>query len=149
MDNVSVHTIEPYGRRLLIATITSDKELTEIEEKYSVLNELKQLGGVYGVIHEGWNALLIIFNFNTAQTLTYGMIAHEAMHIVDEIFHSIGHDYDVENNEPGTYLIEWIVNQIFKHMKERKLLNKLSYESKVEKLPNSVYKIISKNLRKI
>lgn len=133
MNNISTHIIEPYGRRLIIATVSNDKELKEIEEKYSVLNESNQLGGIYGVVYEGWNAILIIFNFNTAQSLTYGMIAHEALHVIDEIFYSIGHDYDVENNEPGTYLIECVTNKIFKHMHDRKLLCKLSHKSKIVK----------------
>jgi hypothetical protein len=149
MDNLSHHTINPYSYKLIIATIENDKQATDLVEKFSMDDpSVKRLGGVYKVIHEGWSTFLIFLNFNANETLTYGMVAHEALHVVDELFNSIGHAYDVENNEVGAYLIEWIVNQIFKHLEDRDLLKKLSYESDVKDINKIISKIISKKERK-
>lgn len=129
LDFISNIIIPPYGHRLLIATPLSEEDIQEMEDKWSLLNEDKQLGGFHIVNHEGWNSFLIIFNLSHNQSISYGMLAHEALHVVDSLFDRIGHNYDYENNEPAAYLIEWIVNEIIKHFIEKKLINTLSYES--------------------
>jgi len=49
---------------------------------------------------------------------TPGIIAHEAKHLVNNIFIEIGHTLDCYNDEPEAYLLGWIVNRI------HELLNK-------------------------
>ena len=41
---------------------------------------------------------------------SYGNIAHEALHLVYKISHSVGIEYDVNNQEPLTYLMGFIVD---------------------------------------
>lgn len=134
MDFISVNIINPYGKRLIIATPLTEDDIQIIEDKWGLLDEDKNLGGFYKIDYEGWNAFLIIFNLAHKQSISYGMLSHEATHIVDNLFESIGHVTSFENNEPGAYLIEWIVNEIFKHFIERDLLKLLSYESYLKKL---------------
>lgn len=145
MTNLSYHTIEPYAQKLIVATIENEKQATELDEKFGIgVSSLKRLGGVYSVVHEGWSTLLVFFNFNAHESITYGMISHEALHVVDEVFNRIGHDYSVENNEVGAYLIEWLTNQIFKHLEDRKLLKNVSYEYKIKDINKIISKLITK-----
>lgn len=146
MDNLSYSIIEPYSYRLIIATLENEEQSKELIDKFSIEDQsVKRLGGVYKVIYEGWSSFLIFFNFDAKETLTYGMLSHEALHVVDELFNSIGHEYDPENNEVGAYLLEWIVNKIFEHFEERKLLKKIGTESKVKEVNKIISKLIEKN----
>lgn len=43
---------------------------------------------------------------------TPGIIAHEAKHLVNNIFIEIHHELDRYNDEPEAYLLGWIVNRI-------------------------------------
>jgi hypothetical protein len=129
MRFVSAHIINPYGKRLLIATPETETDIQEIEEAWSLIDEDNQLGGFHKIEYEGWNASLVIFNLCHKQSISYGMISHEALHVVDDLNRSIGHDYDYQNNEHSAYLIEWIVNEIFKHFSEKNILSKLSSDS--------------------
>jgi len=43
---------------------------------------------------------------------TPGIIAHEAKHLVNNIFINIGHEPDKWHDEPECYLLMWIVNRI-------------------------------------
>jgi len=129
LDFISVIIIPPYGKRLLIATPTKEDDIQKIEDQWDLLDEDKQLGGFHKIKHEGWNSFLIIFNLCHNQSISYGMISHETTHVVDYLFQSIGHEHDYENNEPGAYLVEWIVNEIFKHFSERDLLKTLSFDT--------------------
>lgn len=43
---------------------------------------------------------------------TPGIIAHEAKHLVNQVFSFIGHRLDIYNDEAECYLLGWIVNRI-------------------------------------
>lgn len=129
MKFLSVHIIQPYGKRLLIATPQTEEDIQKIEDEWSLIDEDNQLGGIHKIEYEGWNASLIIFNLYHKQSISYGMIAHEALHAVDDLNRTIGHDYDYENNEHSAYIMEWVVNVIFKHFIDNNLFDKLSSES--------------------
>lgn len=131
-DFISAHVIQPYGKRFLIATPLNSSDIEKLEDQWNLLDEDKNLGGFYKIKYDGWNSYLIIFSISHNQTLTYGMIAHEALHIVDYLFESIGHEYNYQNNEPGTYLIEYIVNTIMQHFIDRNLIKDLSTESQIK-----------------
>jgi len=45
------------------------------------------------------------------------IIAHEAVHIVNEIFLSCSVQLDLNNDEPQAYLTGWVVKQIHKFLK--------------------------------
>ena len=52
--------------------------------------------------------------FDLKENLTHGIIAHEAYHLMNNIFKVIGHKTHMQNHEPEAYLLEWIVNEIYK-----------------------------------
>lgn len=55
----------------------------------------------------------IILNFDDEfEEITPGIIAHEALHVGHYIFHDIGADSDLNNDEPLAYLLKWIVDQV-------------------------------------
>lgn len=39
------------------------------------------------------------------------IIAHESVHVVNMVFHMIGHEPDVNNDEPQAYLTEWVFDK--------------------------------------
>jgi hypothetical protein len=129
MKFVSVHIIQPYGKRLLIATPQTEDDIQEIEDEWSLIDEDNQLGGFHKIEYNGWYTSLVIFNLCHKQSISYGMLAHEALHVIDDLNRTIGHDYDYENNEHSAYTIEWVVNIMFKHFIDNGLFSKLSYES--------------------
>jgi len=130
---LSVHRAHPYGNRVLIATPTNEKETGEIEEIFKTGDSKLNLCSVFKINFEGWNSYLILLNFDHIQSITYGMIAHEANHIVDFIMDSIGQVVDPQNNEYSAYLLEWLTNTIFQHLIDRDLMKLLSVESKILK----------------
>ena len=137
LNFTSTITIQPYGKILIIATPTNEEDIQKLEDQWSLLDEEKQLGGFHKIKYNGWNAFLIIFNLHHNQSISYGMISHEAEHVVDYLFESKGHEHNYENNEPGTYLLEWIVNEIFRHFIQKNILNVLSCESIIKNIEDT------------
>lgn len=45
--------------------------------------------------------------------ITCGDIAHEAVHMANQLYNHIGQEIDTENDEDYAYLVGWIVNQIY------------------------------------
>jgi len=43
-------------------------------------------------------------------------LAHEAVHAANEVFHKIGQDLDVTNDECYAYLVQWIVKEFIEHI---------------------------------
>lgn len=132
MDFTSIHNIQPYGKKFIIASPRTDEDIQKLEAKWGLRNEGDQLCGVYNIQYEGWKTIIVIFNMIHKQTITYGMLAHEALHVMDSIFENIGHIYEYDNNEVGAYLIEWIVNIIFKHFKDHQIFKELTFETKIK-----------------
>ena len=116
----TIHTIEPYNFRLVLATPSNKEDLEDLEEKWGIKNE-NLLANVYDIDHDNWKAVLVVFDFDQCQTITYGMIAHECVHVTDSVFDRIGHTYDYHNNEVGAYLIEQLYTTILKQLKKNKL----------------------------
>ena len=49
--------------------------------------------------------------------ITHGIIAHEAFHIMTSLFKTIGVGIYYDNDEPGAYLLGFIIDEIYKHVK--------------------------------
>lgn len=50
-------------------------------------------------------------------TAPSSVIAHESVHIVNQIFKSAHIQLDIDNDEPQAYLMGWVVEQITKTIK--------------------------------
>lgn len=146
MSNYTYSKIEPYDYRLIIATIETEKQGKELVSKFGIDEpSINRLGGVYTVLNEGWKTILVFLNFNAKQTITYGMVAHECLHIVDTVCTTIGHDYDVDNNETMAYLLEYLVDKVFEHLEKMDLIKKISPNSKVKEKYKIINEILNKN----
>ena len=51
--------------------------------------------------------------------ITYGIVAHECMHVLLKHFHRRNIDISVDNEEPSAYMIEWLVDQVVSFMHEK------------------------------
>jgi len=65
---------------------------------------------------------LVVFNVNHIyDKVTNGTIAHEAFHLTNSILASAGVMFEVDNDEPFTYLLGWIVDEIHLFFKEQNI----------------------------
>ena len=114
--------INPYGRRLHII-ITGDftKDYPVINKKYH--QSLDESDNVLGMSQMRGQHHMIVINVGRHRTIFKGInveceladtIAHEADHLCNQLFKSIGATVDVNNDESHAYLLGWIVKQITK-----------------------------------
>jgi len=71
---------------------------------------------------------LYINPFYKKQNITQGVIAHEAVHVVNRLFHHLGIYTEELNDEHQAYLVGWVVDEMNKFLKELKLNKKIKYE---------------------
>lgn len=72
-------------------------------------------------------AVTVIFNKDESgyNLITSKIIVHEAVHIKNKVFMTIGHKNDRDNDEPEAYFVEWIFDKI---SQEIEVYNKLKDE---------------------
>ena len=78
-------------------------------------------------INKDCKTIVAIFNpANSNNKITPGIISHEAIHVKNIVFRTVGIQPDVDNDEPEAYLTEWVVDQIhsvFKNVDRKKYKN--------------------------
>ncbi len=52
--------------------------------------------------------------------ITQGVIAHEALHIVNILFQQRGVLYQIDNDEHACYMLQWVVDEINTHLDKHK-----------------------------
>jgi hypothetical protein len=115
--------VNPYGRRLHII-ITGDftKDHLIINKKYH--QNLDESDNVLGMSQMRKAHHMIVINVGRHRKIFKGInieceladtIAHEADHLCNQLFKSIGATVDVDNDESHAYLLGWIVKQITKN----------------------------------
>lgn len=63
------------------------------------------------------DCIYVIFNpENEYRKLTPGVIAHEALHVVEYTFAHRDIEIDLSNSEPANYLLEWVVDLLYEHI---------------------------------
>ena len=85
-------------------------DLKEIQKKY----DLSDCSDYDAIVFEHKGCDVVAFSKTTSPSI----IAHEALHITNNIFRSINAEADLDNDEPQCYLLEWVVKQIHKFMEE-------------------------------
>lgn len=112
--------INPYGRRLHII-LTGDfiQDYPKINKKYH--QNLTEEDDVLGMSQMRGAHHMIIINVGRHRKVYKGIeieceladtIAHEADHLCNQLFKSIGTEVDTSNDEPHAYLLGWVVKQI-------------------------------------
>lgn len=72
--------------------------------------------------YNGYDGYAVILNFqNENNKITHGAIAHEALHLTNYLADLRGIIADFNNDEPLTYLLAWIVDQIYIFIEENDL----------------------------
>jgi len=78
--------------------------------------------------YEDIESFAIVLNpWNNTSSITDGCVAHECLHLVNYIFANRNINYDLDNDEPAAYLINWLVDQTYSFLRETKtshLLNR-------------------------
>ena len=64
----------------------------------------------------------MVLNFRADVPIYHGVIAHEALHITAFILDHVGQDFDHDNHECFTYLIQWITDEVYKFVNHNKLV---------------------------
>ena len=103
----------PIYRGMLVIIISDD--ITELKK----LDPDFPYEDIYAhATHRDWNdneGYIVILNpNNTRRGLTYGVVAHEALHLVHYLFDNREMPYTIENDEHACYILEWIVDEIMK-----------------------------------
>lgn len=115
--------INPYGRRLhIIITGNFVEDYPIINKKYN--QEFTEEDDVLGMSQMRGQHHMIIINVGRHRKIFKGInieceladtIAHEADHLCNQLFKSIGATVDVNNDEAHAYLLGWVVKQITKN----------------------------------
>lgn len=85
-----------------------DKDLKEIEKRYN-LTDCSDCDAL--VIRDGSNFIMAF-----SDTVSPSIIAHEALHVVSDVFNRTGVVMDLANQEPQCYLLGWVVEQCHKFL---------------------------------
>lgn len=105
-----------YGTNFTIVIYDNDQEF---EEKFKDFHFDPSITEFDGGVFKRKGDLYIVFSAEKKGYPTPGIIAHEALHLMNSIFIDISHDtFSRYNDEPEAYLLSWIVNRI------HELLNK-------------------------
>ncbi len=68
---------------------------------------------------EGLRRYVMVLNFNNkVDKIDHGAIAHEALHITHFLLENKGIVLDYDNDEIVTYVLGWVVDEVYKFLKE-------------------------------
>lgn len=98
-----------YFGKLIIVKTDNFKEVNKVY-KTKAKNKLYD-AVVFETIKEGHHVVAI-------KVVNWSVIAHETVHLVNNIFLECGIQLDRVNDEPQAYLTGWIINEIDKFLKE-------------------------------
>ena len=78
--------------------------------------------------NKGMQIFLIVLNPYGKIKVTHGVVSHEAIHIANMIFQRRDIEPDLDNDEPYAYLVEGIVNEVYKFLAKLKVRLSLEKE---------------------
>jgi hypothetical protein len=121
MKKEDKYKIPIYGGTLVVVIVTTSKEIVDMLKDDTLVDctgvaytdEMKTNSGYH-------NRYTIILNEEYGN-LNYGVVAHEALHITHMVFENKGIRPSTVNDEPQAYLIEWVVNKVFKSLDKYKI----------------------------
>lgn len=100
-----------HGRLVIMAT----NDLTLVDKKYGLPPSKGFDAMVFNNDTEnGFSVYCVAFD---TDYITFHNVAHEAFHVVTNIFKDRGMYIDLSNDEPAAYLLGWVVKEIHKFIK--------------------------------
>lgn len=97
-----------FGKLIIIKT----DDFKEVDRVYKTKAKNKLYDAiVFKTIKEGHHVVAI-------KVVDWSVIAHETVHLVNNIFLECGIQLDRVNDEPQAYLTGWIINEIDNFLKE-------------------------------
>ncbi len=57
--------------------------------------------------------------FFSREQMAHGTVAHEVFHVAHRIMEFVGDTFGVNNHEPYAYLVEWITDFVYLHVKPK------------------------------
>lgn len=117
-----------YGGYLVIVLSNSRKKVKKFLPSF---DRSEVYAHAWADNYNGQQGYYVILNFDSEfSRLDPGAIAHEATHISSYLFDIRGMKPDFNNDEPQCYLIQWVVNEVFKFIHENNFQDKILWHSK-------------------
>lgn len=92
-------------------TIIQCEDVEKEGEKYGMKNLLGFEACVFRDFgKDGYMRYVMMFEEGT----TFKIVAHESLHLVNNIFHDRGIIHETDNDEPAAYLLGWVVEKCSK-----------------------------------
>jgi UDP-galactopyranose mutase len=109
----------PLYRGKLVVILTNDKE--QLQKYIPEFNDIEPYAHTYLINWKGEQGFVIVLNFdNSYRKIHNGTIIHEVIHATHFIAQERGIEANFINDEPITYLAEFIADQVYKLMKKNK-----------------------------
>lgn len=127
MTNLYTHikTIQvPIWDTKIQIVLSNDTE--KIEKKFPEIKwDYLYARSIHGALN-GFTCFFIVLNLhNEYKKIRHGIIAHEALHITNYIMELCSVDGDLNNDEPLTYTLSWITDQVYKFLQQKDLLKEI------------------------
>lgn len=110
-----------YDNIRISIVLTDDEQI--LDKKLGLIwdSENPLLGAVCLASNKKTKKRTIFVLFNpTSKYFNMGVVVHEAVHAANRVFHAIGHNPDLLNDEPQAYLTEYIFSQCVKFLEKYK-----------------------------
>lgn len=109
----------PLYRGKLVIILTNDKE--KLQKYIPDFEDKEPYAHTWLINWKGKQGFVIVLNFdNSYRKIHNGTITHEAIHATHFIAQERGLEADFQNDEPITYLAEFITDEVYKLMKKHK-----------------------------
>lgn len=76
----------------------------------------------FDTIKDKWSGIVIL---NLEDKLSHGIISHEALHIINMVATHVKMSHDTDNDESMCYLISWVIDEVYKFIKENNLYDRI------------------------
>lgn len=127
----SIKKIPIYGGSIAIVVAEDPKDLYKLFSKESL--DYVEIGTDYlyahslVLDHKGRNCYTIVLNFKSeAGDMTYGTIAHEALHIKNMLFERRHISINTQNDEADAYFVGYVIDDVvMPALRKWKLIDKL------------------------
>jgi galactose-1-phosphate uridylyltransferase len=114
-----VKNLPIYKGKLVFIDTDAIEELSKVVPEFKDKKEVFCHAAVGS--YKGWLAYFIITNINHSEKITHGMITHEVVHVAHFILKDSGVFPDFDNDEPMTYLCEYIADEFYKFVNKHNM----------------------------